>query len=99
MFPMYDMNPSAPKSAGEPGLMYGSRLDLAKDSPYSMFTSDPTSKRAVWTYVGEYECTTCGTMDAGLFKSQRQQVIIPFRVEFMYMFADRLHRSRTPGGS
>jgi hypothetical protein len=74
VFPMFDMNPSMPSAPGEPGLVYASRHEILEDPPWTLFCKDPAAKKAVWRYLGEYECKLCGKMSAELFRSQRPVV-------------------------
>ncbi|KAF9481102.1 hypothetical protein BDN70DRAFT_992137 [Pholiota conissans] len=73
VYPMLDLNPSMPSLPGEPGLVFASRHELLSNPPWTLFCKRVKDK-AIWSYLGEYECTLVGSMTANDFQAQSSVV-------------------------
>ena len=52
--------PSAP---GHPGLIFASRHEILENPPWTVFRKGSSgSRKAVWLYLGDYECELVGKM-------------------------------------
>ena len=70
VFPQFGLNPAMPNAPGHPGLMFASRHEILENPPWTVFRKGLTdSGKAVWLYLGDYECELVGMMTAQEFSS------------------------------
>jgi hypothetical protein len=63
VFPQFGLNPAMPIAPGHPGLMFASRHEILENPPWTVFRKGSTaSGKAVWLYLGDYECELVGMM-------------------------------------
>jgi len=68
VFPQFGLNPAMPSAPGHPGLIFASRHEILEHPPWTVFRKGSSgSGKAVWLYLGDYECELVGKMTGAEF--------------------------------
>ncbi|KAF9033578.1 hypothetical protein BJ165DRAFT_1534526 [Panaeolus papilionaceus] len=72
--PNYEFNPDMVRGPGEPGLILDVWFEEYNDGPYTLFYKLENTKKVLWGYAGEYDCTDAGVLPEEEFAFQKDLV-------------------------